>query len=178
MSWTTLKTEKLLDTYYVKLLRNEVQLPDGAVIPDFYSVTIPDAAMICALTKDGKVILNRQFRYCCNEEVIECPAGMFNEGETDPLEVAKRELLEETGYASEEWIYLGYTWESTAKLTNKMHLFIAKDCEKVGEQRLDENERIEFFTVPLAEALQMVMNGEINANSTAHLILKAEKCLH
>jgi hypothetical protein len=59
-----------------------------------------------------------------------------------------------------------------------MHLFIAKDCEKVGEQRLDENERIEFFTVPLAEALQMVMNGEINANSKAHLILKDEKCLH
>ncbi len=104
-------------------------------------------------------------------------AGMFDADESDPLAVAKRELLEETGYVSEDWTYFGPTWESTSKLTNRMHLFVARDCKKVSEQHLDENEHLEVLKVPLAEAVEIVMRGEINANSTAHLILKVSRMI-
>ena len=144
MSWKTLRTEKSVDDFHVTVRKNQVELPDGAVIDDFYTVEIPDAAMICAMTPSGEVLLKKEYRYACQEEVIECPAGMFDQGETDPLTVAKRELLEETGYASEEWIYFGPTLESTSKLTNKMHLFLARNCRKVSEQHLDENEHIDI----------------------------------
>lgn len=173
--WRTISSEKLVDDYHVSVLKNKVELPDGAVIEDFYTVRIPDAAMICALTPDGKVILKSEYRYACGEEVFECPAGMFEENESDPLSVAKRELLEETGYCSENWTYLGPTWESTSKLTNRMHLFLARDCVKVCDQHLDENEHLDMKVLSMDEAVEMVMSGRINANSSAHLILKVAR---
>lgn len=175
--WKTIKSETLVDDYHVTVHKDTVKLPDGAVIDDFYTVTIPDAAMVCALTTDGKVLLKQEFRYACEEQVIECPAGMFEENETDPLVVAKRELLEETGYESADWTYLGSTLESTSKLTNRMHLFLAKGCVKISAQHLDANEHLTVTEVNLDTAVGMVMNGTINANSTAHLILKVARML-
>lgn len=177
MSWKTISSEKLVDDFHVSVLKNQVQLPDGAVIDDFYTVEIPDAAMICAITDEGEVLLKKEYRYACQEDVIECPAGMFNVGETEPLMVAKRELLEETGYDSDDWTYFGSTWESTSKLTNKIHLFMARNCQRVSEQHLDENEHLDLIRVPMEKAVEMVMNGEINANSTAHLILKVARMI-
>ena len=172
-----LDSQYLVNDYHVSVIRNRVELPDGAIIPDFYTVTIPDAAMIAAITTEGKILLKKEYRFACESDVIECPAGMFDEKETDPLVVAKRELLEETGYTSSNWVYMGPTLESTSKLTNKMHLFLAKNCEKIAEQHLDANEHLELITVDLKDAVCMVMDGTINANSSAHLILKVARML-
>lgn len=175
MAWKTIRSETLVDDYHVRVKKNSVELPDGAVIPDFYTVSIPDAAMVAAITKDGKILLKSEYRYACESEVIECPAGMFEENESDPLTVAKRELLEETGYSSDNWTYFGPTWESTSKLTNQMHLFLARDAIPTGTQHLDENEHLDVIQVSLEAAVEMVMSGKINANSTAHLILKVAR---
>ena len=177
MAWKTIKTEILVDEYHVSVKKNAVELPDGATIPDFYTVTIPDAAMVAAITTDGQILLKSEYRYACGEEVIECPAGMFEKHESDPLSVAKRELLEETGYTSSNWIYIGPSWESTSKLTNRMHLFLAKDCERVANQHLDQNEHLNVIQVGLEAAVEMVMSGKIHANSSAHLILKAARMM-
>lgn len=178
MSWKTIKTETLLSDYHVSVKKNAVELPDAAVIDYFYTVTIPDAAMVAAITPDGQILLKSEYRYACGTEVIECPAGMFEPDETDPLVVAKRELLEETGYTSEDWTYLGPTLESTSKLTNTMHLFLAKNCRREGDQHLDPNEHLDLMKVSLEAAVKMVMGGIINANSTAHLILKVARILN
>ena len=175
--WKTIKSETVIEDYHVTVKKNEVKLSDGAVIDDFYTVTIPDAAMVAAITADGKILLKTEFRYAVGEDVIECPAGMFEKDETDPLTVAKRELLEETGYESSNWTYLGSTLESTSKLTNRMHLFLAKDCVQTCGQHLDANEHLTVTEVYLDTAVGMVMNGSINANSTAHLILKVARML-
>ena len=172
MSWTTLKSTVLLNEYHVAVKMNKVELPNGNVIDDFYTVTIPDASMVAAITKNGNILLKSEYRYAIGEKVIECPAGMFDVNEHDPLSVAKRELLEETGYSSNDWTYLGETFESTSKLTNKMHLFLAKDVIKKCKPHLDINEQISVIEVPLREAVDLVMSGKINANSSAHLILK------
>lgn len=177
MSWKTIESETLINDYHVRVKKNKVQLPDGAVIGDFYTVTIPDAAMVAAITDDGRILLKSEYRYACDEEIIECPAGMFEEHETDPLVVAKRELLEETGYMSENWTYLGTTRESTSKLTNTMHLFLAKSCVKTDIQHLDANEHLDLMGVSLEEAIEMVMSGVIRGNSTAHLILKVARIM-
>lgn len=68
------------------------------------------------------------------------PAGIFEEGETDGLAVARRELLEETGYVSDDWQYIGATVESSAKLTNYMHIYFANHCRKVSGQHLGGTE--------------------------------------
>ena len=174
MNWKTIKTEVIVNDYHATVKKNTVQLPDGAVIEDFYTITIPDAAMVAAITEDGNILLKSEYRYACQETVIECPAGMIELGE-EPFAAAKRELLEETGYTSTDWTYLGYTWESTSKLTNKMHLFVARTATPTTTQHLDPNEHLEVMKVSLKDAVDLVMDGKINANSTAHLILKVAR---
>ena len=176
MAWKTINSETIVSDKYCTVKRNQVQLPDGVEFNDFYTVTIPDAALVVAITSDSHIILKREYRFACGEDILECPAGMVESGE-DPLTTAKRELLEETGYVSDQWTWFGATRESTSKLTNRMWLFMARDCKKVSDQRLDRNEQVEVIRIPLAEAVEMVMENQINANSSAHAILKAEKLL-
>lgn len=175
--WKTEKSETLLDTPWVKVRRDAVALPNGARIEDFYAISIRDASAIVALDEGGNLILKREYRYCYDRELLEIPAGAFNDGESDPLVVAQRELLEETGYASEHWEYLGPTVESSAKLTNFMHIFLARDCRKVAGQHLDETEELTVELVPMEKAVELVMTNEICCNSSAHGILRAARML-
>lgn len=175
--WKTEKTETLLDTPWVKVRRDSVALPNGARIEDFYAITIRDASAIVALDEGGNLILKREYRYCYDRELLEIPAGAFNDGEADPLAVARRELLEETGYVSDCWEYLGPTVESSAKMTNYMHIFLARNCRKVAGQHLDETEELTVELVPLQRAVDMVMSNEICCNSSAHGILRAARML-
>lgn len=173
--WKTEKSETLLNTPWVKVRRDRVVLPNGAKMDDFYAITIRDASAVVALDEEGNVILKREYRYCYDRELLEIPAGAFNDGETDPLLVAKRELLEETGYVSDCWEYLGPTVESSAKLTNFMHIFLARNCRKVALQQLDATEELTVELVPLSKAVDMVMTNEICCNSSAHGILRAAR---
>lgn len=173
----TRNSQILLDNPWVKVRRDAVQLPNGARIDDFYAITIRDASAVVALDADGNLILKREYRYCYDRELTEIPAGAFEAGETDPLTVAKRELLEETGYVSDCWEYLGATMESSAKMTNYMHIFFANHCRKVSGQSLDETEELETLLVPLEQAVEMVMTNEICCNSSAHGILRVARML-
>ena len=175
--WKIDRSETLLDTEWVKVCKDSVRLPNGQEIDDFYTVTIRDAAAIVALDEAGNLILKNEYRYCYGRSLIEVPAGTFEADETDGLAVAKRELLEETGYVSDEWQYLGATVESSAKLTNYMHIYFANHCRKVSGQRLDATEELDVLVVPLKQAVDMVMDNEICCNSSAHGILRVARLL-
>lgn len=175
--WKTTSSETLVDTRWVKVRRDSVALPNGQHIDDFYAITINDAAAIVAIDEDGNVVLKREYRYCYDRDLIEVPAGTFEQGETDGLAVAKRELLEETGYVSDDWQYIGATVESSAKLTNYMHIYFANHCRKISGQHLDATEELEVLVMPLKQAVEMVMNNEICCNSSAHGILWAARRL-
>lgn len=170
--WRTTSSEYLVDTRWVKVRKDSVDLPNGQHIDDFYAITINDAAAIVAIDDVGNIILKKEYRYCFDQELIEVPAGGFEKGE-DGLAVAKRELLEETGYVSDDWQYIGATVESSAKLTNYMHIYFANHCRKVSEQHLDLTEELDVFVIPLKQAVDMVMRNEICCNSSAHGILWA-----
>lgn len=175
--WKTTNSETLVDTRWVKVRRDSVALPNGQHIDDFYAISINDAAAIVAIDEDGNIILKREYRYCYDRDLIEVPAGTFEQGETDGLVVAKRELLEETGYVSDDWQYIGATVESSAKLTNYMHIYFANHCRKISGQHLDATEELEVLVMPLKQAVEMVMNNEICCNSSAHGILWAARRL-
>lgn len=175
--WKLIKSEKLIDNRWLSVKKDTVEIPNGMVIDDFYSATIPDAAAIVAVDTEGNIILKKEFKYATGEELIEVPAGMFEPEESDGLAVAKRELLEETGYISDDWMYFGDTVESSSKLTNRMHIYLAQNCKRVSNQKLDETEELEVLVVPMEEAIEMVMRNEIKCNSSAHGILRAARML-
>ena len=172
--WKTICSQALLDTKWVKVRKDAVELPNGQHIDDFYAITINEAAAIVALDDYGNIILKKEYRYCFGRDLIEIPAGGFERGE-EGLEVAKRELLEETGYISDDWQFIGRTVESSAKLTNYMHIYFADHCRKVSGQHLDATEEIEVLVMPLEQAVSMVMDNEICCNSSAHGILWAAR---
>ena len=172
--WKIKKTERILDSEYVKVDKDDVILPNNKEIPDFYKVTIKDCSAIVAITEDHHIILKKEYRHCYQEKLIEIPAGVLEASE-DPPKAAKRELLEETGYTSDQWTYLGKTVESSAKLTNYMHIFLAENCKKVSKQKLDYGEDIEVIEVDFDHAIQMIMNNEIICNSSIVAILKVAR---
>lgn len=172
--WKIKASERILDSEYVKVDKDDVILPKRREIKDFYKVTIKDCAAIVALTNEGKVVLKKEYRHCYGEELIEIPAGVL-EHEEEPIEAAKRELQEETGYRSEKWTFLCKTIESSAKLTNYMYIYMAEDCVKVSAQKLDYGEDIEVMAVELEKAVEMIMNNEIICSSSIGAILKVER---
>lgn len=174
--WKVKKTERILDSEYVKVDKDDVILPHGREIKDFYKVTIKDCAAVVAITPDNQIILKKEYRYCYGEELIEIPAGVLEDGE-EPLETAKRELEEETGYVGKKWTYLGKTVESSAKLTNYMYIYLAEGCDKKSDQKLDYGEDIEVLRVSMEEAVEMIMSNQIICSSSIGAILKALRIL-
>lgn len=176
--WNILATKELISNRYISLYEDKVKLPNGMIIDDFYRVKVPNSSAVVALTDDMNIVLIKQYRYCYEKELLELPSGVFEEKEKDPLVVARRELLEETGYTSDNWTYLGATIENAAKMTNYAHMFMATGCKKVRSQKLDSTEDIEVLIMPFSEAIDKAMNGDILCSGPAYAILKADILLN
>ncbi|MFZ8834416.1 MAG: NUDIX hydrolase [Candidatus Caldipriscus sp.] len=119
----------------------------------------PGAVVIVPILEDGKVIFERQFRFSFGDYILELPAGTLEEGE-DPLECARRELLEETGYIAEDWEKVAEFYLAPGYSTEYMHLFFARKLKFLGGN-LDEEEDIEILSLSREEILRSIERGEI-----------------
>ena len=102
MAWEVIESEYLFREPWLTARREHVKLPTGAEIQDFYVLEYPEFCNVIAITKEGKFLMERQYRHAQHLTAIEIPAGCVEKGE-DPMEAAKRELYEETGYGGGEW---------------------------------------------------------------------------
>lgn len=163
-----LSTERVFDGTLLKVHRDAVRLPDGSTGAREY-IRHPGAVAIVPLFDDGRVLLERQFRYPHGREFIEIPAGKLEPGEPH-LDTAKRELLEETGYVAQEWTRLGVIHTAIAYTDEAIELFVARKLSK-RERNLDDGEFLEILTVDFSEAIAMVRDGRItDAKSVAGLL--------
>lgn len=134
-----------------------------------------DGVAIVAVTKNNEIYLTKQPRVAINEEEsIEIPAGLIEENETIE-ETTKRELLEETGCISNKLIDLGFFYGDVGSGTNKTHLMLALDVEKVQELKLDEDEFLESYKLPKDKVYEMLDNGVIKDSHSIIGLLKAKK---
>jgi ADP-ribose pyrophosphatase len=156
------------DGALLKVNRDVVRLPDGSEGVREY-IRHPGAVAIVALFEDGRVLLERQFRYPHRREFIEIPAGKLDPGEPH-LDTARRELAEETGYAAAEWTRLGVIHTSIAYTDEAIELFLARNLSP-AERKLDQGEFLDIFAVPFGEAIAMIGDGRItDAKSVAGLL--------
>lgn len=160
---TTIASESVFTGALVHLKRDRVRLPDGGEAVREY-VDHPGAVMIIPLLPDGRVVLERQFRYPHRREFIEFPAGKIDAGEA-PLQTARRELLEETGYQAEEWLHLGSLDPLLSYSNERIEVFRARRLT-AGVARLDRGEFLEVFPANPVEALQWVRDGRITDAKT------------
>ena len=161
--------ERVFDGKLLKVHRDRVRLPDGSEGTREY-IRHPGAVAIVPLFDDGTLLLERQFRYPHRREFIEVPAGKLEPNEPH-LETAKRELLEETGYAAEEWTHLSVIHTAIAYTDEAIDIFLARKLRKLRDASLDAGEFVETLIVPFDQALAMVHDGRItDAKSVAALL--------
>jgi len=142
--------------------------------------TKADAVVIIAIERDTRkikpdeFILVKQYRYGAGKELLEAPAGLIDEGET-PMEAAKRELLEETGYTAGRygWLNLGAVYSSPGASSEKIHMFMACGVTESGEQKLDSGEQIEIVKLTYADFIEHLENKEIESMHTLAALFQA-----
>lgn len=143
---------------FLQVERHEVQLPNGhSTAREF--IRHPGAVMVVPLLDDGQVVLERQYRYPNQRSFIEFPAGKLETKEA-ALACAQRELLEETGYQAQDWIFLGTIHNAIAYSDEHIELFLARAL-KAGQQQLDAEEFLEVFTAPFDQVLNWIASGDI-----------------
>jgi 8-oxo-dGTP pyrophosphatase MutT (NUDIX family) len=171
-AWERLRSERLLETPYFALRSDRLRLPDGEIKDPYYVVERPDAAIIFPLTREGEVVLVRQYRPPLQRMELGLPAGLVEEGER-PEAAARRELLEETGYSGDEWEPLGSLASSPSLKDNWAYLFLARGVEASAPPDPDEHELVETVKVPAEDLLDLVRSGEIVSSSGVAAIMLA-----
>lgn len=168
-------SKEIFEGVILHVYKDQVTLPNGK-LAGREVIRHVGAVGVLPLTEDGKVIVERQYRYPLDLVITEIPAGKLDNIEEDRLEAAKRELKEETGITADEWVDMGVYYPAAAYSDEKITLYLAKGLH-FGKQNLDEDEFLNVEAVPLEKLVEEVMNGNITDGKTQVAILKAERML-
>lgn len=154
MNWKSFKSSYVFLCPWLKVRKDHVQLPSGVELDDFYVVESNEWVNVIAITMDGRFIIEEQYRHGIGRVCFELPAGNVFENEY-PLEAAKRELLEETGFAGGDWVHFCTSAPNASGMNNFCYTFLARGARKVVEPHLEASEdiRVHLFTKEEIEQL-------------------------
>ena len=164
--WVTISSEYLFRRPWLTVRHDKVRLPDGRINPEFYVLEYPDWVNIIAITADGEFVMERQYRHGLDKTCYELAAGVVEDGET-PLEAARRELEEETGYGGGEWKELMLISGNPSTTSNLTHCFLAVGVEKVSAQHLDSTEDLSVCLLALDQVRQLLVSDKIRQSLMA-----------
>lgn len=158
--WETISKKTILNhSKFLTVESHTVKLPEGKIIPDWAWIIIPSAAIVLALTSDNKFLCFRQAKYAVEGITLAPVGGMLESNET-PLNAAKRELLEETGYEASEWVSLGSHILDPNRGIATMHLFLALNAKQVAAPNSDDLEDQELLFLTRSEIESALQAGE------------------
>ncbi len=169
--------EEIFDGIVVHLERDEVRLPNGN---SSVREVIRHVGAVCVIPifENGDVLVERQFRYPHAEVLLEIPAGKLDSKAEDPLDAAKRELYEETGYTAERFTSLGRLYTTPAFVDEVITMYLAEGLHsESGVQHLDADEFLTVERMHIDTLAEMVMRGEIPDAKTQIAVLKVKRIL-
>lgn len=159
--WKVLKSEVIAQNLpWLNMRQETVELPNGARIPTWYVHDFPDWINVIAITKDGHFVMETQYRHGIRETHYELCAGVIDEGET-PLEAAKRELWEETGFGGGEWVPYMRLCPNPTNHSNWSHTFLATNVERIDNRHLERTEDIDVYLLTKEEVCELLQEGDI-----------------
>lgn len=159
--WKVLQSKPLLNLgEWLNVRQEEVELPSGKTIPTWFVLDFPDWINVIAIDKEGNFVMEDQYRHALGETHFELVAGVIDAGET-PLEAARRELSEETGYEGGEWSLFMTLSPNPTNHTNLSYTFLATGVEKVRDQHQEATEDIHVDILTRDEVWQILQSGGI-----------------
>jgi ADP-ribose pyrophosphatase len=160
--WHVRSRTYVIESEFLRLRKDEIELPDGKRIPDYFVRESPGFVIVFALTNDDRVVVVHQYRYGIDRITLELPAGAM-EDEEHPLLCAQRELIEETGFTAEHWEEVLVAPSDPVRSNSMMHAFIARDAQRTHEQDLDDGEEVEWELLAVDEFKRRLHDGAIGA---------------
>ncbi len=158
--WKTIDSKYIIQRPWATLRVDKLEMPNGNIKEEYYVLEYPTWVNMVALTEDNQVIFVKQYRHGAGRIMVELPAGVVEENE-DPEIAARRELLEETGYAFDEISYVCELFANPATSGNITYTYLLTGGRKVQEQDLDPSEDIEVLLMDLEEAKQFLFDNKI-----------------
>jgi 8-oxo-dGTP pyrophosphatase MutT (NUDIX family) len=160
--WKSLETKYALDTRWLKVKKEKIELPNGKILDDFYTVEGGELIAILAINEDNEVFLVKQYRHAVADITIDLPGGGVEKGER-PIEAASRELAEETGMIASSFEKLITYYPDSGRTICKKHIFLAKNLKKdeYGQYAQDESEDVRLVRMPLQKVLEEMRNGKM-----------------
>lgn len=166
MRWKVLSSEYVVRDPWMTVRKDRLQLPDGRIKDSYWSLEYPGWINIIAITKDGNFIFERQYRHGLDVVEWEIPAGVIEKGE-EPVEAAKRELMEETGFGGGEWEPFMETCQNPGTCNNITHTFLARGVEPVDKQHFDATEDLDVYLLSEEDVRRILANDEIKQSMMA-----------
>ncbi len=164
--WPLISSQQVSDHGLFQLNKDRAQSPRTGEERDFLVIHMPDWLQVVAITRQGKLVLVRQYRHASRNTGLEVPGGLLDASDPDPASAAARELMEETGYSGGDIKTFGSLWPQPALLSNQVHFFGVLDVELTGPQEQDAGEDLEVVLVDPAEVDEMVKSGQIQSAMT------------
>ena len=159
--WKVLESKRLHNDPWLSVREERVQLPNGNIIHPYYILDYANWVNIIAITRDQKFVLVRQYRHGIRKVCWELCAGVCEKSDESPLDSAKRELFEETGYGNGSWEEYMCVAPNASANSNYSYCFIARDVDKIGDQHLEDSEDLTVHLFSYDEVKKMLENGEI-----------------
>ena len=159
--WQVLDSKYSYRDRWLAVRSDTVRVPNGTILSPYHTIEFPEWVCAIALTPEREIVLIEEYRHGIERLSIELPCGAPEDESEDVLDAMKRELLEETGYASQEWHVLGSSTANTARQNNRVHAFLALDARKVADQALDPGEVIHAHVVPWDKFIADLADGRL-----------------
>ena len=160
VNWDVVDTSYLFVCPWLRVRKDVVKLPNGIVVPDYYVTEASDWVNVIAITAEGQFVVEEQYRHGIQKVCFELCAGMVDEGET-PLDAAKRELLEETGFSGNEWQAIGMSVPNASGSTIKCYHFLAKDVVRSHTPKLEQTEELKIHLLNEYQLKKIMLDGRI-----------------